>query len=182
MVYDAVSDADTVVNLTNHSYFDLSGCGKAMEQELMINAHAYLESDENTLSTGVILPVENSPFDFNTLKPIGRDIELPHKQLELGAGYDHCFCLSGRKAAILQSAETGILMELYTELPGMQLYAGNYLGGFMGKNGRVISRRSAIALETQLYPNALNCYGFTSPILHKGEKLHHCTKLNFSVI
>ena len=180
--YDAVSDADTIVNLTNHSYFDLSGCGRAMEQELQINAERYLELGEGTLPTGRALSVEGSPFDFRAPKPVGRDIDADHEQIRFGSGYDHNFCLSGPHAAVLQSAVTGIRMDTYTDMPGVQFYSANFLDHRRGKNGSVMERRGAICLETQLYPNAMNCYGFPSPVLHAHEPMHSETCYRFSVI
>lgn len=180
--YDAVSDADTLVNLTNHSYFDLSGCGRAMEQELQIFAERYLELGEGTLPTGKMLPVEGTPFDFRTMKPVSRDIDADHGQIKAGAGYDHNFCLSGPHAAVLQSRVTGIRMDTYTDMPGMQLYSGNFLDHRRGKNGSVIERRGAVCLETQLYPNAMSCYAFPSPVLRAGTPLHSETRYQFSII
>lgn len=180
--YDAVSDADTIVNLTNHSYFDLSGCGKAMEQTLQINAERYLELGEGTLPTGRALSVEGTPFDFRTPKPVCRDIDADHSQINAGAGYDHNFCLSGPHAAVLQSDVTGIRMDTFTDMPGVQLYSGNFLDPRSGKNGSRIERRGAVCLETQLYPNAMNCYGFPSPVLHAHQHMHSETCYKFSVI
>ena len=182
IAYDAVSDADTLVNLTNHSYFDLSGCGKAMEQTLWLNAEHYLELGAGTLPTGRLLRVEGTPFDFREAKPVGRDIDLDVEQLRAGGGYDHNFCLSGEHAAALESAVSGIRMDTWTDLPGVQLYSGNFLGDQRGKGGRMFHSRSALCLETQLYPNAMNCWGFPSPVLRAGQRLHTTTRYAFSVV
>lgn len=182
ILYEAQCDRDTIVNLTNHSYFNLNGGGSVLEQLLQINAQRYSELGEGTLPTGKNLSVENSPFDFQQLKPIGRDIEAKHPQLELGGGYDHNFVLSGPQAARAQSLQTGIELNVRTELPGMQLYTANFLGRFRGKGGREMGPRQAFCLETQLFPNAMNCYGFPSPVLHAGEKLQHETVYKFSLI
>ena len=182
ITYDAVSDADTIVNLTNHSYFDLSGCSRAMDQTLRIYADRYLELGAGTLPTGQILPVEGTPFDFRQFKAVGRDIDAKHEQLRLGGGYDHNYCLSGRLAAELESEETGIRMEVFTTMPGMQLYSGNFLGDQAGKGGRMICNRCAVALETQLWPDAMNHWGFPSPLLRKEEQLHSWTCYRFSVL
>ena len=180
--YDAVSDADTLVNLTNHSYFDLSGCGRAMEQTLCIHAARFLALGAGTLPDGRILPVDGTPFDFRTAKPVGRDVDAEDAQLRLGGGYDHNFCLSGPLAAELASAETGIQMQLLTDMPGMQLYSGNFLDEQRGKGGRRIFRRCAVALETQLWPDAMNHWGFPSPVLRAGERLHSSTCCSFDLI
>lgn len=182
IVYDADTDTDTIVNLTNHSYFDLSGCGRAMEQTLYINADRYLELGEGTLPTGAIGLVGGTPFDFRAPKPVGRDIDADDEQLRLGAGYDHNYCLAGPHAATLESAETGIRMEVVTDLPGMQLYSGNFITEAPGKGGRMMHRRGAICLETQLWPDAMNHWGFPSPVLRAGEHLHSVTAYSFGLI
>ncbi len=181
IVYDACSDADTICNLTNHSYFDLSGCGRAMEQILCIRAERYLELGAGTLPTGIAAPVEGTPFDFRSPKPVGRDIGLDDEQLRLGGGYDHNFCLSGGHAATLESAETGIRMEVFTDMPGMQFYSSNNFGAQTGKGGRPMGNRGSVALETQLWPDAMNHWSFPSPVLRRGEKLHSVTSYRFFV-
>lgn len=182
IVYDAVSDADTLVNLTNHSYFDLSGCGQAMEQTLWLNAERFLELGAGTLPTGRQLPVEGTPFDFRISKPVGQDIDRDDPQLKAGGGYDHNFCLGGAHAATLESAASGIRMDVRTDLPGVQLYTANFLGSDPGKGGRRMCDRGAVCLETQLYPNAMNCWGFPSPVLRKGQKLRSITSYAFSIV
>ncbi|MGN0983146.1 MAG: aldose epimerase family protein [Candidatus Limivicinus sp.] len=179
--YEAVCDRDTVVSLTNHSYFNLSGGGSVLEQQLQINAQRYSELGAGMLPTGKALPVEGSPFDFRSLKPIGQDIEAEHPQLALGGGYDHNFILSGPVAAIARSWESGIKLQCETDLPGMQLYTANFLGNFTGKGGAAMGRRQAFCLETQLFPNAMNCYGFPSPVLRAGERMAHETRYKFSL-
>lgn len=179
--YDAVSDADTLCNLTNHSYFDLSGCAKAMEQILCINAERYLELGAGTLPTGKAARVQGTAFDFRTPKPVGRDIAQDAEQLRLGGGYDHNFCLSGTHAASLFSAVTGIRMDVFTDMPGMQLYSANFLGAQIGKGGRPMGDRGSVALETQLWPDAMNHWGFPSPVLRKGERLHSMTSYRFCI-
>ena len=182
IIYDAVSDADTLVNLTNHSYFDLSGCGRAMEQTLLINADRYLELGAGTLPTGQVAIVGGTPFDFREAKAVGRDIGLRDEQLKLGGGYDHNFCLSGHFAAALESAETGIRMETFTSMPGMQLYSSNFLGDQMGKGGAMMHDRGAVCLETQLWPDGMNHWGFPSPVLRAGEPLHSVTAYDFTIV
>ena len=175
IAYRALSDADTVVNLTNHSYFNLNGGGSVLNQQLMINAHSYLELGAGLIPTGRVLPVEGSPFDFSAPKPIGRDIEADDPQLRLGGGYDHNFILSGPLAAQAYSETTGILLQCITDLPGMQLYTANFLGEYTGKGGAKMGPRQAFCLETQLFPDAMNHYAFPSPLLRSGEQLSHET-------
>ena len=182
IIYNADSDADTIVNLTNHSYFDLSGCGRAMEQTLWINADRYLELGAGVLPTGKAAVVEDTPFDFRTPKPVGRDIGADNEQLRLGGGYDHNYCLGGTGAARLESDVTGIRMEVYTDMPGMQLYSGNFLGDQTGKGGATFHKRGAVCLETQLWPDAMNHWGFPSPILRRGEHLTTVTAYTFDLI
>ena len=179
--YEAVCDRDTLVSLPNHSYFNLNGGGSVLEQQLQINAQRYSELGAGVLPTGKALPVEDSPFDFRSFKPIGQDIDAAHPQLELGGGYDHNFILSGPAAAIARSRESGIELQCETDLPGLQLYTANFLGNFTGKGGKAMGARQAFCLETQLFPNAMNCYGFPSPVLHAGERMAHETRYKFSL-
>ena len=179
--YDAVSDQDTLFAPTNHSYFDLSGCGKAMEQTLWLNAPRYLELCAGTLPNGIAAPVDGTPFDFRVPKPVGRDIGAEEEQLRLGNGYDHNFCIIDPHCAALESAETGIRMDVYTSMPGVQLYSANGLGKQVCKGG-LTQNRGAVCLETQLWPDGLNHWGFPSPVVRKGEKIHSETTYSFSVI
>ncbi|MBP8640394.1 MAG: galactose mutarotase [Oscillospiraceae bacterium] len=171
--YDADADADTVINLTNHSYFNLSGSGSALTHTLQVFAEQFTENDEHCLPTGKLLNTVGTPFDFSTPKAVGRDIDGYDIQLHNGNGYDHNFVLSDsaklKKAAVLFSPESGIAMTTFTTLPGMQVYSGNWLSPRKGKNGSQIDRRCAICLETQVFPNALACPNFPSPILRAGE-------------
>ena len=179
--YDAVSDADTLFAPTNHSYFDLSGCGMAMEQQLRINADRYLLLGPGTLPTGKTALVYDTAFDFTQFKPVGRDIGADDEQLRLGGGYDHNFCLSGPFAAELKSEVTGICMQIFTDMPGVQLYTANFLGNQIGKGGREMQNRGAVCLETQLWPNAMNCWGFPSPVMRKGQPVHSGTVYSFEL-
>lgn len=179
--YDADADKDTLVNLTNHSYFNLNGGGSVLEHYLRVNAERFCENDEGCLPTGRLLDVEGTPFDFRAEKPIGRDIGAEHPQLRPFGGYDHNYVLSGKRAATLYSAESGIEMTVRTDLPGMQVYTANSLTERAGKRGRVMGQHGAVCLETQLFPNAMNCYGFPSPVLRAGRHLHSETVYAFRV-
>jgi len=189
--YDASTDADTIVNLTNHSYFNLSGKGTVLEHDLQVFADQFTESDKNCLTTGKVLDTAGTPFDFRKMKQLGRDIEDPDEQLKNGGGYDHNYVLSGdympnnrarlKKAAILYSPETGIKMTTLTTLPGVQVYSGNSLTPRKGKYGSQISRRDAVCLETQVYPNAMAFAHFPSPILRANEHYHSETVYRFEI-
>lgn len=179
--YDAVSDADTVISLTNHSYFNLAGGGTALAHELRINAASFTENDENCLPTGRLIPVAGTPFDFRTVKPVGRDIGADNVQLAIGHGYDHNFALSGRDAAELYSPESGIAMQITTDMPGVQLYTANFLEHIPGKHGTLMEPRGAICLETQEFPDAVHHADFPSPVLHAGERYHRETELIFTL-
>lgn len=178
--YDADTDRDTPVNLTNHSYFNLNGDGSVLGHRLQINAERFCENDAGCLPTGRLLDVSDTPFDFRAGKEIGADIKADAEQLRRFGGYDHNYVLSGKTAAKLFSADSGIELTVETGLPGMQLYTANSLTEHMGKGGRTMAPHGAVCLETQLFPNAMNCWGFPSPVLRAGEHLHSETVFAFS--
>lgn len=182
MEYDAVSDRDTLCSLTNHTYWNLTGDGSALDHVLQIHADRFLENSEECLPTGKILPVEGTPFDFRQPKKIGRDIGAADVNLKNGSGYDHNFCLPETGAliwaAVLQSEKSGISMAVDTTMPGVQLYTGNFLGPWPGKGGKIYNKRDGVCLETQYYPNAMVC-DFKKPILRAGERYHHVTRHTF---
>ena len=182
IAYDAVSDQDTLFAPTNHSYFDLSGCGRAMEQVLWLNAPRYLELGEGTVPNGTIAEVTGTPFDFRKAKPVGQDVDADDAQLRAGGGYDHNFCIIDPHCASLESAVTGIRMDVHTSMPGVQLYSGNGLKEQTGKGGVTMGHRGAACLETQLWPDWMNHWGFPSAVLHAGEQAHSVTTYSFSVI
>lgn len=170
----AVTDQTTLVNMTSHSYFDLSGGQNPMGQRLRLRSDTFAENDENTLPTGRLLPAAGTAFDFTREKPVGRDIDLPEEQLLRCRGYDHSFVLREGLAdfASLWSPETGIAMEAAADLPGVQLYSGNYVEG-VGKGGRIYHPRDGVCLEPQFFPNAMALEGFQKPILRPGEVYDH---------
>lgn len=181
LAYDAVSDQDTIINLTNHNYYNLNGGGTAMEHELQIFAERFLETDEGGLPVGNYLDVENTPFDFRSPKIVADNISGHHPQLTIGNGYDHTYVLSGRKAAVLRSPKNGISLTVSTDLPGMQLYTSNYLDERAGKNGSTMSPRNAVCLETQLFPDGMAHYSFPSPVIHANEPVHFESEYAFGV-
>lgn len=192
----AVSSKDTIVNFTNHTYFDLNGqgSGKALEQKVQIFADGITEINENLIPTGKILPVkENKAFDFTEPKALKQDINMDDRQLKIANGYDHNFVLSGyyekpyqivalQKAARLIGEETSIVMDMYTTQPGMQMYTANFLTERKGKEGKIYRENDGVALETQNFPDAINHSDFPSPILKKGKMYGKMTVYKFSVI
>lgn len=185
IAYDAKTDAPTLVNLTNHSYFNLNGGGEVDEHVLQVNADRFCEGNSDCLPTGKLLPVVGTPFDFNQPKPIGRDIDKDDEQLKRAGGYDHNFCLSDpapmKTAAVLLSEKTGIEMTTYTTLPGMQVYTANFLTERAGKGGIPFSGRNAICLETQRYPDAIHHADFPSVVVTPEKAYHEVTTYAFCV-
>lgn len=188
--YDGVCDQDTVANMTNHVYFNLAGhdSGDILAQELWLSAKEYTPvRDSKAIPTGEIAPVAGTPMDFTTAKPIGREIDSEFEQLQFVGGYDHNFVLQREKGAVEKfaegySAKSGICLEAYTDLPGVQFYAGNFITpGQTGKGGAVYGKRQGFCLESQYYPNSVNQEGFASPILRAGERYHTTTCYKFSV-
>lgn len=183
LVYHAVSDADTLINLTNHAYFNLSGCGKSIEeQELYIDADKIACADENVLVTGEFLDVTGTPFDFRKFHEIGERINEPHEQLINGGGYDHAFMLNGKEnQVILRDREVGRQMTISTDLPSIQVYSGNFLaGGCPGKGGKAYKNREGVALETQFLPNSIHVEEEPKAILRAKEAFDSVTALTFT--
>ncbi len=181
LAYDAVSDQDTILNMTSHCYYNLNGFGTAMGHQLQIFADRFLQTDQDGLPTGAFLDVADTPFDFRTPKIVSEQICGSHPQLTIGCGYDHTYALSGRQAAILVGPESGISLTISTDLPGMQLYSSNHLTERLGKNGSIMTPRNAICLETQLYPDGMAHYSFPSPVIRAGETVRFKTEYAFSV-
>ena len=187
ITYEAVSDQDTVLNVTNHTYFNLEGAvgSTILKHELWLASSTVTECDNELIPTGKYLPVENTPFDFRTMKAIGKDIDADNVQLSYGSGYDHNFVLDGegfRKVAVLQSPNSGIRMTCYTDQPGIQVYCANQLSDCTGKYGEKLGKRSAICLETQHYPDSVNIPEFPSVVLKAGEQFITATSYDFDVI
>lgn len=183
--YRGTADADTIVNLTNHSYFNLNGhaSGSVMGQKVWIDADAYTRADRESIPTGEITPVEGTPMDFREAKELGRDIEEDYEALNFGAGYDHNWVLKNegqlRKVAEMSAEESGITMEVYTDMPGMQLYTGNFITDCTGKDHVMYHRRQAVCFETQYFPDAVNKKNFPSPVLQKGDTYKSTTIYKF---
>ena len=189
--YDAETDKETVVNLTNHSYFNLSGDANntILNDILTINADQFTPIDDTFMTTGEILSVENTPMDFRNSNIIGERINnYDYEQLKFGDGYDHNWVLNtegdiNKVAATVYSPQTGIFLEVYTNEPGLQVYTGNFLNGTdTGKYDAVYNKRNAICLETQKFPDSPNKSGWVSPFLKPGEKYSSRCIYKFSVV
>ena len=188
--YSAVTDKPTVINLSQHSYFNLSGhaSGPILNHELVINADNFTPVDQNLIPTGEIRPVEGTAFDFRTPHLIGERIANAEEQLILGMGYDHNFILNKERAGELTFAASaydilsGRFMQVYTTHPATQFYTGNFLdGSAIGKGGSAYIYRSGFCLETQYYPDSPNHPNFPSTVLRPGEEYKHRTEFRFSV-
>jgi aldose 1-epimerase len=187
--YYAVSDKKTVLNMTNHCYYNLNGhaSGTVLDHLLWIHASNFTPvHNEKAIPTGEILPVEGTPFDFREAKPIGRDIEADNEQLGYGHGYDHNFVLDRtgdgmEHAGYAYSAESGIRMDVYTDRIAMQLYSANGIEGQVGKGKMVYPDRSGFCLETQYFPNAINEPKFVTPVFEAGVPYESRTVYRFSV-
>lgn len=189
--YAAVTDRPTVVNLTNHTYFNLSGdpCRSIDDEWLMIDADGFTPIDSTFMTSGEILPVQGTPFDFRQMKRVGADIGARHPQLACGHdGYDHNMVLNtggdlSREAARLYDVTTGIVMTVHTTEPGIQFYTGNFLDGSLtGKGGVAYGRRSALCLETQHFPDSPNKPDWPSTRLDPGEKYASRTIYRFRTL
>lgn len=186
--YQAVTDADTPVNLTNHTYFNLAGydAGAITGHELCIHAQHFTPVDDGLIPTGELRAVRGTPFDFNSAKTIGRDLDSGDEQLVKGGGYDHNFVLGDahiiKTAAIVYEPESGRIMTVKTDMPCVQFYIGNFLDGTeVGKGGLPLKRRHGFCLETQYAPDSPNQPAFPSVILHPGEEYHYTTSYQFTV-
>ncbi|NMH28613.1 aldose epimerase family protein [Flavobacterium silvaticum] len=188
ITYDAETDKKTIVNLTQHSYFNLSGDFKTiLDHELELKADKMLPVDATLIPTGELKAVAGTPFDFTTLKQIGKDINAADDQLKKGQGYDHCWVFTDaskelREVGALYHKASGRYMQVFTDQPSIQFYSGNFLDGTKAsKNGGKYEKRSGLCLETQHYPDSPNEPKFPTTTLNPGEKYHTKTVYKFSV-
>ncbi len=194
--YWAVGDRNTIVNLTNHAYFNLKGHGEGdiLDHQLKLYADFYTPIDRQTIPTGEIAPVAGTPMDFRELRPIKANLDYEHPQIINGSGFDHNWVLNKsvgydsepgadlHLAAELFEPQSGRLMEVYTTKPGIQFYSGNFLAGpITGKKGAKYGKHSGLCLETQYFPNSPNYSHFPSPVLRAGTVYRHTTIYRFKV-
>src|SRR6185369_1860167 len=187
--YSATTDKDTVINLTQHSYFNLAGEGNGdiLNHQLTLKANRFLPTDATSIPTGELRSVGGSPFDFVTPHAIGERINQNDQQLQFGNGYDHNWIVNGKPGRLRVAAEvyeptSGRLMQVWTTEPGIQFYTGNFLDGTLtGKSGKPYARRSGFCLETQHYPDSPNQPTFPTTTLKKGAVYKSTTIYRFSV-
>lgn len=187
--YRSVADRPTPVNLTQHSYFNLSGegSGDVLGHELTIYADAFTEIDGSLLPTGTLLPVDGTPLDFRLTRQIGDGIRARHEQVRVAGGYDHNFAINRASASLSPAARladpaSGVMMNVFTTEPGLQLYSGNFLDGiYSGKRGHRYDPHAGVCLETQHFPDSPNQPGFPSTILRPGDELRSRTEFRFSI-
>ncbi len=187
--YHAVPDQDTVINLTNHSYFNLAGQGSGtiLDQVVWMDSDEFTFADEESIPNGEIRKTAGTPMDFTKPKPVGQDIDVDYDQLNWGEGFDHNWILKTKKGeqslvASMYDPKSGRYMEVFTDLPGIQFYTGNFLDGTLtGKEGAVYIQRAGLCFETQYYPNAINVPSFPQPVTKAGETYETETTYQFSV-
>ena len=185
--YEAVPDQDTVINMTNHSYFNLNGhkSGSVLHHRMQLLSDAFTPADAQSIPTGEVCSVDGTPMDFRSTKELGAEIDAAYEPLILGNGYDHNWVLKneGRfdKVAEVTGDESGIVMEVWTDRPGVQVYTANFLENEAGRNGAVYQKRDAVCLETQNYPDAVHQKNFPEAICKKGETYDTKTAYRFHI-
>ena len=181
--YEAESDKDTPINFTNHTYFNLTSGKESVENHyLKLNASYITPVNEKLIPTGEFKKVDGTPFDFKKPKKIGEEINASDEQLKFAGGYDHNFVLDGKgfkKFAEVYCESSGITMDCYTDMPGVQVYSGNFLTKRKVRGGKTVDRRYGLCLETQFFPNSVNTPSFPCSILKAGEKFYSKTEYKF---
>lgn len=185
LTYHAIPDADTVINMTNHSYFNLNGhdSGDILGHRVTMDADFYTRTTEKSIPTGEYVDVTGTPMDFRKERVLGADIDADYEATKFGFGYDHNWVLKNEgkfaKVAKAEGDKTGIVMEVYTDLPGVQVYTANFLDKEPGKEGASYPRRAAVCFETQQFPDAIHHADFPSPIVRAGESYDTVTAYRF---
>lgn len=185
--YRAIPGEDTILNLTNHSYFNLNGEGEntILNHVVRLDADAFTETDDKLIPTGKMIDVTGTPMDFRQAKAIGQDIGADYEPLKLAGGYDHNWALGNHgncdKAAEVYSPETGISMEVLTDLPGIQMYTGNGIENETGKGGKHYGKHAAVCFETQYFPDAVHHENFEAPVCKAGETYQTATVYKFRI-
>ena len=184
--YNAVSDKDTILNITNHSYFNLDGSENVLDHYLTIDADRFTPDNSDGMPYGDIFDVEGTPMDFRQPHTVGERMEADYEQVHIFHGYDHNFCLNAplsleKAKVILENPTRTRRLEVYTDYPGVQLYTGNFLGrdNDKGKGNKPFSLRQALCLETQMWPNAYGNEAFPNVVIKKGEHYKHNTEYRF---
>ncbi len=186
--FSAISDQDTLINLTNHAYFNLGGPAAldVLDHIITINADYFTPTDINSIPTGELRPVAGGPFDFTEAKVLAKDINMPDEQLLNCKGYDHNFCLRPNQTqlpcASAYKPSNGIMMQVFTDLPGLQFYTGNFLKGLPGKGGHEMGPNNGFCFETQFYPDTPNRPDFPQCFYKAGESFESTTTFAFSVL
>ena len=187
IIYNAKADKTTTFNMTNHSYFNLNGhkSGSVLHHRMQILSDAFTPADAQSIPTGEICSVDGTPMDFRSTKELGAEIDAAYEPLILGNGYDHNWVLKneGRfdKVAEVTGDESSIVMEVWTDRPGVQVYTANFLENEAGRNGAVYQKREAVCLETQNYPDAVHQKNFPEAICKKGETYDTKTAYRFHI-
>ena len=190
--YSATASENTICNLTNHSYFNLTGesCEHSLKTHLVrIAAQGFCTINKDCMPTGEVSEVADTPFDFRLARPISDGINADCEQIRNGGGYDHCFCLdkTGGKqgnepACEVIDPKSGRALYVYTNQPGLQFYTGNSLTDVSGRGGSIYGRRAAFCLETQLYPDGTEHRNFPSPVLKRNETYRHRCEYRFGIV
>lgn len=187
--YDVQTDKKTIINMTNHTYFNLNGheSGTIFDESIVFNADSFLPVVPGSIPTGEVAKVAGTPMDFNTEKKIGDMLDMSYDQLMYTNGFDHNYCINDwdgtmKLAATVIDDKSGIVMETYTDLPGVQFYIGNYVGGEKGKGGVEYVQRQGLCLESQYYPNSAKEPKFARPLFDENKGFKSTTIYQFSTI
>jgi len=185
--YQASTDAPTILNLTNHCYFNLSADQRStiLDHKVFINADKFTPTDQHSIPTGVFADVADTPLDFREEKVIGSQIDADYEQIKFGSGYDHNWVLNNfdgsvKKAASVYDAKSGRKLEVLTDQPGIQFYTGNFLDGIKGKKGVVYTKRAGFCLEAQIFPDSPNNDNFSNAVITPDKKYSQTTVYKFS--